>query len=130
MELLLQGIAGTLALAGIAIARYCYGDAHRRERLAEADKAPGGVTAFLLDGWRFDNLYRFLFIRPYEALARFFWQRIDEGIIDDSLDRLAAFLGRTGEGAGGWTNGRVSTYIISFAAGAALLVAYLAWVVR
>jgi NADH-quinone oxidoreductase subunit L len=129
-ELILQGLAGALALAGLAIAHYRYGGAHRSKRLAEAEKAPAGLPAFLLAGWRFDDLYRFLFIRPYEALANFFWQRLDEGVIDESLDRLAAFLGRAGEGIGSWTSGRVSAYIISFAAGAALLVAYLAWGMR
>lgn len=128
-ELLFQGIAGTVALAGLAIAHYRYGGERRQQRIAAADAPASGFVAFFLNGWRFDSLYRFLFVRPYEALARFFWQRVDEGVIDDSLDRLAALLGRTGEGIGNWTAGRVSVYIVSFAAGAALLVAYLAWVV-
>jgi NADH-quinone oxidoreductase subunit L len=128
-ELLLQTVAGLTALAGLAIAHFRYGGARRLERIAEAEGGPSGLSAFLLDGWRFDDLYRFLFIRPYEALARFFWERVDEGVIDDSLDRLAAFLGWSGEGLGQWTGGRVSLYITSFAAGAALLLVYLAWVV-
>ncbi len=84
---------------------------------------------FFRNGWRFDDLYRVLFIRPYEALSRFFWERVDEGMLDDSLDRLANLLGRTGQGFGAWTSGRVSAYLLSFAAGAALILTYLAWVV-
>ena len=126
-ELILQGIAGTLALAGLAIAHLRYGGKRRQDRLAAAAGPEPEMVAFLRCGWRFDDFYRFLFVRPYEALARFFWERVDEGIIDDSLDRLASFLGWSGEGIGQWTSGRVSLYITSFAAGAALLLAYLAW---
>ena len=123
----MQAIAGVIALAGLAIAhlplrrRAAPGTARgRRPRRS-------GWVAFFINGWRFDDLYRFIFIRPYEALARFFWQQVDEGVIDDSLDGLAALLGKSGEGLGSWTSGRVSVYIISFAAGAAVMVAYLAW---
>jgi NADH-quinone oxidoreductase subunit L len=126
LELSMQAIAGVLALAGLAIAHYRYGGERRQERLAAARQTPGWVE-FFINGWCFDALYRFLFIRPYEALSGFFWKQIDEGVIDDSLDGVAGLLGRAGEGLGSWTSGRVSLYIISFAAGAAVLMAYLAW---
>ena len=127
-ELALQGIAGLIALTGLAVAHLRYGGSKREERLAEASAPPPPLTAFLLNGWYFDALYRFLFIRPYEALSHILWQRLDEGLIDDGLDRFAALLGSTGQGLGKWTSGRVSLYILSFAAGAALILAYLAWV--
>jgi NADH-quinone oxidoreductase subunit L len=129
LELALQGVAAVIAMLGAAIAHYRYGGARRRARLAAAETPPTGLSAFCLNGWYFDALYRFLFIRPYEALARILWERVDEGAIDDSLDRLAFVLGRTGQGLGSWTSGRVSAYILSFAAGAALILGYLAWVV-
>jgi len=129
LELALQGVAAVIALLGVAIAHLRYGGARRRERLAAAETPPTGLTAFCLHGWYFDALYRRIFIRPFEALARILWERFDEGVIDDSLDRFAFVLGRTGQGLGSWTTGRVSAYILSFAAGAALILGYLAWVV-
>ena len=48
-------------------------------------------------------------------------------MIDDSLDRMAAGLGYSGNWLGRWSTGRVSIYIISFAAGGALILGYLAW---
>ncbi|HTP63812.1 MAG TPA: NADH-quinone oxidoreductase subunit L [Geobacteraceae bacterium] len=127
LEITMQTIAGILALAGLAIAHYRYGGARRQDRIrAAAEHSPW--VEFFLNGWRFDDLYRFLFIRPYETLSRFFWERMDEGLIDGSLDRLAALLGKSGEGLGNWTCGRVSVYILSFAAGATILLAYLALV--
>jgi len=60
--------------------------------------------------------------------ARFMWVQVDERAIDASLDRLSELTGRAGEELGRWTSGRISVYIMSFAAGAALILAYLAWV--
>ena len=127
LELTLQAVAGALALAGLAIAHFRYGNARRQERITAAEGEAPGVVTFFLNGWRFDDLYRFLFIRPYEAISGFLWRQVDEGLIDGSLDRLASFLGRSGEGLGSWTSGKVTVYIVSFAAGAALLMAYMAW---
>ncbi len=126
-ELLLQGAATIACLAGFLVARVRYAGTARQSRISEATREPSGLTAFLLHGWYVDHLYRALIIRPYERLAGFLWQRVDEGIIDDSLDRFADLLGRTGQGLGRWTSGRVSVYLLSLAAGAALLVGYLAW---
>ena len=89
----------------------------------------GGQERFRIAALAQSGEDRFLFIRPYEALARILWERVDEGVIDDSLDRLARILGRTGEGLGSWTTGRVSVYLLSLAAGLALIIGYLAWTV-
>ena len=126
-ELALQGIATLIALAGLAAAHLRYGGSRRAARIAEAVQPATGLIAFLQQGWYADDLYRFLIIRPYERLAGFLWQRVDEGVIDDSLDRLADGLGRTGENLGRWSCGRVSVYLASFAAGAALVAGWLAW---
>ena len=128
-ELLLLSIASCLALTGIAAAWYYYGGSRRQQRLAEAEAPVSGAEAFLLHGWYVDDLYRLLFIRPYVYLARFLWERVDEGGIDNSIDRLASLLGRGGSLLGSWTCGRVSLYLLSFAAGAALLIGWMAWLV-
>jgi NADH-quinone oxidoreductase subunit L len=128
MEALLPAVAAALSLAGLLIAHLRYGGARRQARLTAASLPAAGFTAFLLNGWYVDHLYRFLFIRPYTALARILWERVDEGVIDDSLDRLAALFGKAGESLGNWTSGRVSLYILSFATGATLLLAWFAWV--
>ncbi len=125
-EMILQAVAGIVSLAGLALARYRYGGAARAARVAEAER-PSSLTRFLYHGWYVDDLYRALFIRPYVRLSRFLWERVDEGIIDDGLDRLADGCGSAGTRLGSWTAGRVSVYVVSLAAGAALLLAWLAW---
>jgi NADH-quinone oxidoreductase subunit L len=126
-ELALQGVAGALALVGLLAAHVRYGAKARSLRLVEARSQASALTAFLLNGWYFDRLYRAVLIRPYRLFSGILWQRVDEGAIDDTLDRLAAGLGSSGSWLGRWSTGRVSIYIFSFAAGGALILGYLAW---
>jgi NADH-quinone oxidoreductase subunit L len=95
--------------------------------MVEAAEPPRGLNLFLLEGWRFDALYGVLIVRPYCRLSEFFWQKVDEGCIDDSLDRTANLLGRCGQWIGGLGRGRVSLSLVSMAAAAALMGIWLAW---
>jgi NADH-quinone oxidoreductase subunit L len=126
-ELALQGIAGTLALAGLVVAHLRYGNSARNERLKEAALPPSPLRAFLLNGWYADRLYDFCLIRPYHALAEVLWRNVDEGLLDGTLERLADAVGSTGAFLGRWSTGRVAVYLFSFAAGGALILCYLAW---
>jgi NADH-quinone oxidoreductase subunit L len=126
-ELLLQAVAGVLALAGLLAAHLRYGAKARGQRLAEAAGSPSPVVSFLLNGWYFDRLYRALLIRPYQALSGVLWQRFDEGVIDNTLDQLGEALGLSGRWLGRWSTGRISVYIVSFFAGGAFILGYLAW---
>jgi NADH-quinone oxidoreductase subunit L len=125
-ELLLMAVAGVTSLAGLAVAHFRYSGAGRAVRIAQAE-TPSVLTRFFLNGWYVDDLYRFLFIRPYEAIARFLWLRVDKGGIDGGLDGLGASALNAGEALGRWTTGRVSVYLLSLAAGAAVIVGWLAW---
>jgi NADH-quinone oxidoreductase subunit L len=126
-ELALQGVAGALALMGLLAAHLRYGGSARAHRMQESRLPASSLADFLLNGWYFDRLYHALLIRPYQVLSGILWQKVDEGIIDDTLDRLAGGLGSSGSWLGRWSTGRVSLYIFSFAAGGALILGYLAW---
>lgn len=128
-ELLLQSVAAAAALGGMALAWLRYGGERRELRMVESMQPARGLNAFLLAGWRVDALYNLLFVRPYVWLSTALWQRLDEGCIDDSLDRLALLLGSSGQWLAGWGRGRVSLSLLSMAAGAALIIVWLAWVV-
>lgn len=128
-ELLLQGIAAVVAVTGIAAAWLRYGGERRVNSLAKEQQSVSGIAAFLMEGWRVDALYDLLIVRPYTRLSSFLWQKLDEGCIDGSLDRTAALFGRCGQWIGSRGQGRVSLSLLGMAAGAALTVFWLAWVV-
>jgi NADH-quinone oxidoreductase subunit L len=50
----------------------------------------GPVYRFLLNKWYFDELYGFVFVRPYKFLSRQLWQVGDATIIDGVPNGLAA----------------------------------------
>ena len=129
--MVLQGTAILVALAGIGVAWFYYGCARRELRIVRAElPETTGINAFLQSGWYFDNLYHFLFIRPFKWLSAVLWERVDEGVIDDSLDRMAIPFGRTGQFLGRWGSGRISVYMLSLALGATLMIVWFAWEVH
>jgi NADH-quinone oxidoreductase subunit L len=123
-EIFLSILAALISLAGIAAAYLRYSPAKRWMRIQEADDA-SGLALFLLNGWYFDALYRLLFITPFVRLSRILWEKVDEGLIDDSLDRFAGLLGKSGKLLALWNSGRVSLYLLSLAAGLAVMIGWL-----
>jgi len=128
-EIVLQAVAAVVAIAGIILAGFRYGGARRASRLAEAQQQATGLTAFLFHGWYVDRLYELVFVRPFVRLAALFWVQVDAGVIDGSVDRFALLLGRLGQLLGRWSTGRVSLYLLSFVAGAALIMGCMVWLV-
>jgi len=124
LELSLQALTAVVALAGLAFAWQRYAGGRWRSR--EMSAVPKLVD-FLQNGWYFDNLYRILFVRPFERLAGFLYRWFEQGAVIGGPDRLADLTARGGELLGRWSAGRISPYLLSFAAGVALLLGYLAW---
>jgi len=69
------------------------------------------LEAFLFEGLYLDKLYYSVFVVPYERLARFWWQTVDEGGIDRGLDGTAQLFAMLSRGLGYWATGRLSTYV-------------------
>jgi NADH-quinone oxidoreductase subunit L len=126
-ELALQGVAAIAVVWGISLAAYRYGGKGRAERIAESDRQPFLLIALCRNGWYLDHLYDLLIVRPYKRIAEMLWKRVDEGVIDHTIDSFAAMLGSTGQWLGNWGRGKLSAYILSMAAGAALVIVYMAW---
>lgn len=127
VELTLQGGSALISLVGLGLAWFRFGGARRALRLAEAEQPSRGLSAFLLAGWHVDGLYRLLIVRPYARLSGVLWQGVDEGLVDHFFDRMGILLGRCGRRLGSWSCGRISIYLFSFSAGAALCIGWFAW---
>ncbi len=138
-------------IATIILAYYLY----RRRPVREP--AREGLHEFLFSGLYLDQFYRLIFIRPYQAVSRFLWRRVDEGVVDrgyiglakgffypywaicrflwqkldeEALDegvvKAAGQLLRLSGGLGGWTTGRLSTYLTMLLLGLAVFLGALA----
>jgi len=112
-ELLFQGIAAAIALAGILIAIALY-----LKRQASEDAAvpglPGGVQRFWFSGWGFDALYDALLVRPIATMAR-----LNRGDVLDLIYRSIVSVTRFGNaGLAEIQTGRLRWYAAALALGA------------
>ncbi|MDQ6961403.1 MAG: NADH-quinone oxidoreductase subunit L [Mariprofundaceae bacterium] len=71
------------AVGGIALATFMY---------LKKTKYPAKIAAmfpwlhqFLLDKWRWDELYQIIFVQPARCIGQFLWQKADLGIIDKGI---------------------------------------------
>jgi len=88
-------------------------------RLAAA--FPAGYR-FLLNKWYFDELYNFLFVRPYRWLAQELWQIGDEKIIDGIPNGLAALTADGSAQAVKIQTGSIAVYAFAMLIGLVALV--------
>ncbi len=123
-QLALMGGASAVALAGIGLAYVVYGSgAQTAQMLYERLR---GAYTLLWHKYYVDEIYDALFIRPYVALSRFFWQVIDSRLIDGAIDGLANFVLSN---SGAWRRlqtGNVQSYALMMLVGAIWLIVALA----
>jgi NADH-quinone oxidoreductase subunit L len=85
-----------------------------------------GLYMLLRGKYFVDELYDFLIVRPFNALSRFAWRVVDDGLIDGLFVNGSGALVRLGSRvASGWESGYVQSYVIVFFGGVVLLLAYL-----
>ncbi len=121
----LPAITALVFVLGLAAAYYFY--ILRPERREALALRHARLADFFGKAWHIDGLYYLLFVRPYRKMADILWQQIDEGSIDDFLDKTAEGFAAFGTWLRGGVNGRAAAYIASIAAGAALILAYFLW---
>jgi NADH-quinone oxidoreductase subunit L len=96
--------SASMVLVSIALAYVLY----RRRPVREP--ALAGYWNFLFSGFYLDRLYQLIFVRPYQAVARFLWRQVDDRY-DRGLVLGAGSLKTVSRGLGYWTTGRLSTYL-------------------
>jgi len=118
-------LATALAVGGLGLAWFL----HVRE-----PELPGVIAArfgsfyqLVRDKFRIDELYDVVVVRPLFALADALAWRVDQGLIDGTVNGAATLVAAT---SGVWRRfqtGNVQHYALSFLAGALLLLGY--WIV-
>ena len=113
---LLMLSASAVALAGIYAAYAMYG---RRSDVPElvATAAPGPYR-LVLNKYYVDELYDAVFIRPYVALSRWFWQVVDSQIIDGAVNGVGELVRWFGGRLRRLQTGDVQAYALAMLVGA------------
>ncbi len=124
-EWLLMAVSVAVAASGLALAYQWYAKQGGRTPARIAASLPGAY-ALVADKFRIDELYDFLFVRPYAWLARALWKVVDVLIIDGLLNAGAFLVELAGDFLRFLQTGNVRNYALSFLLG---LVALLVFVV-
>lgn len=111
-------------LAGLLLAMWFYlWNPSLPQRLAENQRT---LYGFLLNKWRFDEIYDFVLVNPARRLARGLWTIGDGKMIDGFLNGVAMgavpFLSRL---AGRAQSGYIFTYALAMVLGAVALVTWM-----
>jgi NADH-quinone oxidoreductase subunit L len=84
------------------------------------------LEELLSSGFYLDRLYQVALVKPYQAMARALWLKVDEGVVDDQFDTTANFFRFFSFGLQLWTTGRLSTYLKMLLLGFTAIVSALA----
>ncbi len=80
----------SLVATGVIFAVYFYGfNSHKLITLKQDFK---NIYKFVLNKWYFDELYDKIFVKPLYDLGKFFWSKIDQGLIDKFLPNGSASI--------------------------------------
>jgi len=79
----------------------------------------------LLEGkYFFDEIYRVLFVRPLEVIARTLWKFVDQGVIDGSVNGTAAVVDVSGEVVRNTESGQLRFYGLLMLVGTVFLICF------
>ena len=109
-----------MAILGIALAYVMY--MFRPELPARLAAMVPGVYRFLLNKWYFDELYDFLFVGPYNRMARFLWHTGDAKIIDGIPNGVAMLTSESSGQVVRIQTGSIAQYAFIMLIGLVLLV--------
>jgi NADH-quinone oxidoreductase subunit L len=116
VEWLLMAVSVAVAASGLYLAWVWWskGEGRAPARLAAAYPK---LYALVADKWRIDELYAFLFVRPFERLARVLWKVVDVLIIDGVLNASAFLVELAGDFLRFLQTGNVRNYALTFLLG-------------
>ncbi len=116
-----------VALFGLLVSWFFYG---RKPQLAAADPDPmaallGPIFKGMQNKWWVDELYQAVILRPYAALAKFFAQPVDQGVIDGFVNALGSGTAWLAQSWRKIQNGYVRSYALTILVGVVAILLYL-----
>ena len=111
-----------IALFGIYVAYLMYiKNTNWPEKLADRFES---IHKAIFNKWYVDELYAFLFVRPFHAVSNFFWKGIDIPVIDGIVNGIPRLIGWTSNVLKYIQSGQVQNYAVSIVLGTLFLLIY------
>ena len=100
-EWIFQLLSSVISISGIALAYLMF------VKKPVVSYKPSNIQLFFMKGWKFDNLYDTLFVKPFVRIAN----ANKSDIIDSAIDKSAMFFYRLGQLVNSTQNSRVNWFL-------------------
>jgi NADH-quinone oxidoreductase subunit L len=125
-ELLFTLTSVLAAVLGLLLAWLLYKS--HPELPTRISKALNGLHAAVINKYYVDELYAVLFIKPLIAGSRLLWLKVDQRLIDKSVNEIADSARHVSDEFRHMQSGNIRSYAGWIALGSALVIAYMIWV--
>jgi len=105
------------AVGGIALAFKKYYKGLKRDEALESS----WYYKLLANQYYIPNLYEEFISKPYAMISEMMWNKVDMKVVDATVDGIAKFLYKSGDGSRRMQTGNLSNYLNWMAVGAVLL---------
>ncbi|MBD3789743.1 MAG: NADH-quinone oxidoreductase subunit L [Campylobacterales bacterium] len=117
LALILGAIVFAFAVGGILLAYKKYAKGLKRSEKVENSF----IYRLLANQYYIPNLYEEFISKPYAMISEMMWKGVDLKIVDTTVDGIAKFLYRSGDGTRKMQTGNLSNYLNWMAIGGVLL---------
>lgn len=117
LALVLGAIVLAFALGGIALAYKKYANGLKRDEKTEN----GFLYKLLANQYYIPHLYEEIISKPYAMISDLMWKSVDLKIVDATVDGIAKFLYKSGDGTRKMQTGNLSNYLNWMAIGGIVL---------
>ncbi|MDD2399641.1 MAG: NADH-quinone oxidoreductase subunit L [Sulfurovum sp.] len=117
LALVLGAIVLTFAVGGIALAYKKYANGLKRDEKTEN----GFLYKLLANQYYIPHLYEEIISKPYAMISDLMWKSVDLKIVDATVDGIAKFLYKSGDGTRKMQTGNLSNYLNWMAIGGIVL---------
>jgi len=126
LELALMATSVSFAGTGIVLAYFFY--VARPELPGQLAEQAGALYRLVFNKYYVDEIYDAVFVRPTVAGARGLWRWFDVGVIDNAVNGAASFVAANAQSWRRLQSGNVQHYALGIVVGAAVIVAFYAFV--
>lgn len=117
LALVLGAIVLAFAVGGIALAYKKYANGLKRDEKTEN----GFLYKLLANQYYIPHLYEEIISKPYAMISDLMWKSVDLKIVDATVDGIAKFLYKSGDGTRKMQTGNLSNYLNWMAIGGIVL---------
>ena len=101
------GISGVISILALICSYFLY----RPQPFKAISPLSDWLQQLFFSGFYLDRLYAIALVDPYQNIARFLWEKVDEGFVDAGLEGASKTLPVLSLYSQLWTTGRLSTYL-------------------